>query len=120
MVASRCQVGGLEMEIKPWIKLPHEIGPDAEFNEDNPDISEYLGYFDWLTAYEDEGHKVTLNLRNNLRSQNSGSVEVHWAFPLHPSFKGLITYFNGYGESLIDYNHSQQRLSIGIQVSDWY
>ena len=119
MVASRCQVGGLEMEIKPWIKLPHEIGPDAEFNEDNPDISEYLGYFDWLTAYEDEGHKVTLNLRNNLRSQNSGSVEVHWAFPLHPSFKGLITYFNGYGESLIDYNRYQERFGIGIKLSDW-
>lgn len=120
MLASRWQIGDLEMEIKPWIKLPHEIGPDADFAEDNPDITEYLGYFDWLTAYEYNGHQVTLNLRNNLRSENRGSVELHWAFPLHSSFKGLITYFNGYGESLIDYNHSQERLSIGIQVSDWY
>lgn len=120
MVASRWQVGDLQMEIKPWIKLPHEIGPDADFAEDNPDITEYLGYFDWLTVYERDGHQVTVNLRNNLRSENRGSVEIHWAFPLHRTFKGLITYFNGYGESMIDYNHSQERLSIGIQVSDWY
>lgn len=120
MVASRWQIGDFQMQFKPWIKLPHEIGPDADFAEDNPDISEYFGYFDWLTVYEKSGHQVTLNLRNNTRSDNRGSVELHWAFPLHPSFKGLVTYFNGYGESLIDYNHSQERFSVGIQVSDWY
>ena len=120
MVASRWEYGNLRFVVTPWAKMPHEITIDAGLVEDNPDITEYLGYFELLSLYQWGEQQISMNLRNNLSHRNRGSVELRWAFPLQQSFKGLITYFNGYGESLIDYNHSQERLSIGIQMSDWY
>ena len=105
--------------LKTWYRIP-----ENENNDDNPDISRYLGYGElWGTFYWNQ-YKFAVMFRNNLRSENNvGAVQLDWSFPL-PLFKsdrikGYIQYFNGYGESLLDYNKSINRISVGFMLVDW-
>ncbi|MDP2024712.1 phospholipase A [Sulfuriferula sp.] len=107
--------GDFALMIRPWYRIPESASQD-----NNPDIEDYLGRGDLEATYNNNGHTYSLLLRNNLKSShNRGAVEVSWSFPLQGRLKGYVQYFNGYGESLIDYNHSQQSLGIGFSLADW-
>ena len=58
-------------------------------------------------------------LRNNLRSENKGAIELGWSFPISSRVKAYVKYFNGYGESLIEYNNAIESFGIGVLISDW-
>jgi len=108
------------MMFKPWYRLPEDnktdpLQPDGD---DNPDIDKYMGHFEFSSLYKWDEQTFSLMLRNNLRSNNRGAIQLDWTFPMGSRFKGYAQYFNGYGESLIDYNHSIQRLGFGILLTD--
>jgi phospholipase A1 len=105
---------------RPWYRLREDEkdDPSDSDGDDNPDIEKYMGHFDLTAAYSSGGHEWTMLLRNNLRSDNKGAVELGWSFPLYGNLKGYVQYFNGYGESLIDYNISQERIGLGILLTD--
>lgn len=107
--------------IKPWWRIPESRKkyPGAPGGDDNPDIEKYLGYGEFLTLYQHGPQTFSLLLRNNLRSDNKGAVQFDWSFPLSRRLRGQFQYFNGYGESLIDYDDATERISFGIQFSDW-
>ncbi|SFR61010.1 phospholipase A1 [Marinobacter daqiaonensis] len=101
--------------VSPWYRVPEDGGED-----DNPDIDDYLGYADYLAVYKwDDNHVLSTRLMNNLRSDNRTSVEIGYSFPIGQTLKGFVQYYNGYGESLIDYNERIHRLGIGIMLNDW-
>ncbi len=121
-VETGADIDDVFMSLKLWYRLPEE---DKAYDgdprgDDNPDITDYYGNFEWLTAHRRGDNTVSLLVRNNLDlSDNKGALELSWSFPLNDKLKGYVKYFDGYGETLLDYNRRSSRLSIGFLISDW-
>ncbi|WP_321531888.1 phospholipase A [uncultured Desulfuromonas sp.] len=104
------------LSFSPWYRFEEDRDDD-----DNPDIDKYLGYGEIKFGYKWDQHVFSVMLRNNLRQHgNKGAVQVDWTFPLTSQLKGYVQYFNGYGESLIDYNASSNRIGFGVVLSDLF
>ncbi len=96
-------------------RIWHRISEDAD-EDDNPDITHYLGHGDLMATYYRDGHEMSVLARYNFGS-GKGSARLGWAFPLTSKLKGYMQYFSGYGYSLIDYNDYQRVFGLGLQVS---
>lgn len=91
---------------------------------DNRDLKDYRGYVDWMLGFGAKGGlDFWTTLRKGQRS-DYGSVELNASYPLAKLSGGDLTgwltlqYFNGYGESLIDYNRKlDSQLRLGISVA---
>jgi len=102
--------------VNPWFRLP-ESGSD----DDNSDIEKYLGHGSYHAVYKlTEDRTFSLKLLNNMRSTNRTSVEFGYSFPMGDTMKGFFQYYNGYGESLIDYNERIERFGVGILLNNWF
>ena len=103
--------------IKPWIRIS-----ESSEEDDNPDITDYLGHGELRTAYKWHRNTFSLMLRNNLESGfKRGATELAWSFPLwkYRFLKGYVQYFSGYGESLVEYNQYSSSLGFGFLLTDW-
>lgn len=106
---------------KAWWRIPEDEKdePGEAEGDDNPDIEDYLGNFEFTTAYRRNDQEVSVMLRNNLDTdENRGAIQIDYTFPLKRRFRGYVQFFNGYGESLIDYNEHIERIGVGILLSD--
>lgn len=111
---------GFVFSFKPWYRIAEdqkENDLDAR-GDDNPDIYKYMGYFEFSGVYRYHEHEFSFMNRNNLNSDNRGAIQLDWSFPLGSKIRGYAQYFNGYGESLIDYNADIERFGIGILLTD--
>jgi phospholipase A1 len=108
---------GWTVMVRPWWRI-HE---DPE-SDDNPDIEDFMGRGELLVTRDWGGHEISASFRHSLRggARSHSGLELNWAFPIHGELKGYLQYFNGYGESLIDYNHSANYFGIGVSLIEWY
>lgn len=105
--------------LKTWYRIP-ENKKEFEFDpsgDDNPDILDYYGHFELTGIYKYNDFHYSALARHNFNT-GKGYLELGLTFPLYQNVKGYVQLVNGYGESLIDYNHYQRRIGIGIAVSD--
>jgi len=108
--------------IKPWYRIRESSKrqPMDVRGDDNPDIEHYLGHFEWLGSWQHKNNNFSLMLRNNLRSDNHGAAELSWSFPLGGRIRGYVKYFNGYGDSMIDYDAHIHSLGVGFLLTEWF
>jgi phospholipase A1 len=108
--------GNFVLSLKPWWRIPE---PSATDN--NPDIEKYMGYGELRARYKLGSKVASLLWRNNFRSagSNKGAVELGLSGPLIRQLRWYLQYFDGYGESLIDYNHADQRFGAGVLFGEW-
>jgi phospholipase A1 len=113
--------GAYYWSFKPWYRIPEDKrdGPDDPRGDDNPDITDYMGNFELTVSRPFSNHVAEIMLRHNLdRDENRGAAQIDYSFPLNKRFKGLFQVFTGYGDSLINYNDYETRISIGILLTD--
>jgi len=108
--------GDFSLLVKGWYRLPESAESD-----DNPQITNYMGYGEVWGYYFLKKHRFAVMLRDNLDfSENRGAIQLEWSFPLFAQLGGYVQYFLGYGESLLDHNHRVNRISVGFILAEWY
>jgi len=94
-----------------WHRLPESAEDD-----DNPDIANYLGNGDLVVRHQTErGYVGSLLVRRRF-------VQLDWATPLRATLGTArlhVQLSSGYGETLIDYNHNQTTIGVGVSFGDW-
>lgn len=108
--------------INTWYRIPEEskLSTGDASGDDNPHIENYMGYGELGLLWKvSKNHNIDFMLRNNLKSDNKGAIQIGWSFPLYTHLRGYVEYFNGYGESLIYYNEHVSRIGVGVKLTDW-
>ncbi|CAA6810688.1 MAG: Phospholipase A1 precursor (EC; Outer membrane phospholipase A [uncultured Sulfurovum sp.] len=127
-MAGLWQHENLFLKAEAWYRIPENdksaayyAGEDPKSKgDDNPDISDYMGYGELTGDYLWGDRQVSVMLRNNFSfDDNKGAVSVSYTEPFFNS-DNTYWYFNlfsGYGESLIDYNRNVNKVSMGFAFS---
>lgn len=112
--------GPFALSAKVWWRIPEDAKetPTSARGDDNPDITDYMGNVELHAVYGLDKHRFSMLLRNNLDNPNYGAVEVTWSYPIVGNLRLYTQYFNGYGESLLDYNSHTNRIGIGFSIND--
>lgn len=105
------ETGKLAIALHSWYRIP-----ENEKRDDNPDLYKYLGYGDIRFLYSRKNQVFTAMVRPGTKK---GAAELTWSIPLWQDLRLYFIYFDGYGESLLDYNHHVQRIGIGVGLSDY-
>lgn len=108
--------GRYTLLLRPWWRIPERGRVD-----ENPGITGLVGNGEIIAIYQLRSHVISLQARSAFIDAplKGGSVEGDWSFTISGHLKGRLTVFHGYGESLIDYNHKQTTIGIGVSLLDW-
>jgi phospholipase A1/A2 len=100
--------------VRPWYRLP-----DAE--DENPSVIDHIGRFDATLMYDAGRSLFALTGSHSLRlgNKNRGQLMFDWTLRIKNYLRGHVQLMHGYGETLIDYNHRQSTIGLGISLVEW-
>ena len=103
--------------LRPWYRFN-----ESSREDNNPDIEDFIGRGDAMLVYNRNGHEVSLTGRHSLRrgDRSHGSLQLDWGFPISQLLRGHLQVFDGYGESMIDYNHRATYVGVGVALLEWF
>lgn len=105
---------------KLWWRLPEQAreAPDDPKGDDNPDIERFYGYGE-LTLQRKffaDQHMASLMLRAN-PATGRGAVNLVYSAPFGNYAFWNLYLWQGYGESLADYDREVTRLGVGLMLA---
>ncbi len=102
--------GNLAFALRAWYRLPED-----DEDDDNPNMYRYYGAGDITVAWTPNKSTFTAMLRPG--TEENG-LELTWSYPISRYLRVYTQYWNGYGESLLDYNTRSERIGIGFALND--
>lgn len=114
---------GLEKgDVSVYARLHKRLSEDADDN-DNPDLTSYVGRGDIAVAWVPGRATASLRWRTNLRAFRRGSWQFDWTYPVDSGkpdgLRWYVQAFTGYGETLLDYNHAQTSFGMGLTLFEF-
>ena len=101
----------LSFFLRTWYRIPEDDDDD-----DNPAMYKYLGYGDIRAIWTPNRNTFTAMIRPG---EKDTGFELTWSYPISRVFRIYAQYYNGTGESLIDYDYDIERFGIGIALNDY-
>ncbi|MDP4537505.1 phospholipase A [Alkalimonas collagenimarina] len=113
-------IGDVFVSFSPWYRIPESAKAfeGDPRGDDNPDINDYMGFFELSAAYKNNTETYRVMVRNNLKSNNKGALKLSYSRPLNKYLRWYAEAFTGYGDSLIDYDRPVTRFGIGFELND--
>ncbi len=112
-LASYFQYKNMIGEMEFWYRTP-------DVTDYNPDLLDYMGHGELTLMIPYDKHLFKLKLRSNPAHETS-AVEFTYTHPLPAREENDLFFyfktFNGYGESLINYDQHMNKISIGVGIS---
>lgn len=100
------------------VRLEHRLETDNSVGDDNPDIQHYLRRSELQLMWTPGRSTAALTWRPSFSGK--GSAQLDYSYPVFKDRPdGLRWYaqlFQGYGETLLDYNFKQTSLSLGLTI----
>lgn len=98
------------------IRLWHRID-NVPVDDDNPDIEDFIGHGEMFADYDFERNHFGLMIRNPFENE---AIQFDWTYQFSDQVGLYFQYFNGFGESMLDYNHRVNRIGVGFMLNEWF
>lgn len=98
-----------------WTLIAQQDSSDLH----NPEIAHFLGYDNIVLARKLGKFKASVELQNIESGFSRGYQQVTFSYPVLKAMSIYAQFFNGYGQSLIEYNHRTTSAGIGVSLNDW-
>jgi phospholipase A1 len=105
--------GDFALIVRAWTRVT-----PGDYEDDNPDIIDYMGHGQATALYRWRDNTFTLMGRGNLDT-GKGAAQFAWASrPILGPMRVYFQLFSGYGESLIDYDWNQTTVGLGVTLNE--
>jgi phospholipase A1/A2 len=114
-------MGGVELDNRFVVtgRVWKRLSEDPE-KDDNPDIASYIGRAE-LSGWWNPDGKNSLGLTVRIFGKGSQRLEYTRALgdPATNNLRFVMQLFNGYGDTLVDYNRKRTVFSVGLRLVDF-
>lgn len=100
--------------VRPWYRL-------KDSDDENPALTDHIGRADATLIYDGGRSLLALTGSHSLRlgNKNRGQLLFDYTYRIKNYLRGHLQLMHGYGETLVDYNHRQSTVGIGISLVEW-